>query len=84
MMWVWRFMGPSLGQPPLLDSKNDTNVNSSGLDVFRLSKEGEALLMHGPHQWAPTYSPNTVCPGLLAYHGTIFYSNSVLSNSSSW
>ena len=47
MMWVWRFMGPSLGQPPLLDSKNDTNVNSSGLDVFRLSKEGRRYSCKG-------------------------------------
>ena len=30
--------------------------------------------MQGPHQWAPTYSPNTVCPGLVA---------SILTNGSS-
>ena len=23
--------------------------------------------MQGPHQWAPTYSPNTECPGLVAF-----------------
>ena len=50
MMCDCRSIGPSLGHPPLLDSKNDTNVKSSGLEVFRLSREGEALLMQGPHQ----------------------------------
>lgn len=49
-------------------------MKSSGLEVFRLSREGEALDMQGPHQWAPTYSPNTVCPGLVA---------SILTNGSS-
>jgi len=28
--------------------------------------------MHGPHQCAPTYSPNTACPGLVAYRGISF------------
>ncbi len=67
MTWLLRLIGPSDGHPPDEDSKNETNVKSSGLDVFRLSNEGEALLMHGPHQCAPTYSPNTVWPGLVAY-----------------
>ena len=67
MMWLLRFIGPSDGHPPEDASKKETKVKSSGLEVFRLSREGEALLMQGPHQCAPTYSPKTVCPGLVAY-----------------
>ena len=57
----------------------ETNVKSSGFDDFRLSSEGEALLMQGPHQCAPTYSPTTGWPGLVAYSGISLCSNSSLS-----
>ena len=47
-------------------SKNETKVKSSEFEDLRLLKEGDALLMQGPHHSAPTYSPNTLCPGLVA------------------
>lgn len=84
MMWFMREIGASFGHPPLLDSKNETNVNSSGFDALRLESEGDALSMHGGHQWAPTYSPNTECPGLDAYIGAIFCSSSSLCGAGSW
>jgi len=47
--WPLRLM-ESEGHPPEDDSKIETNVKSSELDVFRLSNEGDALFIHGPHQ----------------------------------
>ena len=44
-------------------------MNSSGFEDFRLVSEGEALSMQGGHQCAPTYSPKTECPGLVANRG---------------
>ncbi len=77
--WLLRLIGESDGQPPEDDWNMETKVKSSGFDDFRLSSEGEALLMHGPHQCAPTYSPNTGWPGLVAYRGISLCSNSSLS-----
>ena len=47
-------------------------MKSSPFELLRFSSEGAALSMHGPHQCAPTYSPNTACPGLVAYRGISF------------
>ncbi len=82
-MWLCRLMGESLGHPPPLDSKKETYVKSSGFDVFRLTSEGDALSMQGGHQWAPTYSPKTVCPGLVANRGAGSCSSSDLAISES-
>ena len=83
MMWLCRLTGESLGHPPPLDSKNETYVKSSGFEDFRLTREGDALSIQGGHQCAPTYSPKTVWPGLVANIGTGSCSSSVLAISAS-